>query len=101
MMKMNENSENLLYSFEKSLDSSEGKEELIQYVTENGGECRYFNDTVITGKVHFAYFRYFLEEGWCGVVGKNSFDINGKRWSNSLSCYTVREFIETVLKVSE
>ena len=98
----NRDLENLLYSFEKDLSSLEGKELLLKYVVDNGGEYHstldphtLMSSLTIIGKVHDASFRYFFEEGWCGVVGKSL------QWNEALACYNFLDFKEAVLKVSE
>jgi len=108
----NRDLENLLYSFEKDLSSLDGKELLLKYVVDNGGEYyptlnphTLMSSLTITGKVHKASFRYFFEEGWCGVIRTIQRDVEGgpvsRTWNEALACYNFLDFKEAVLKVSE
>ena len=106
----NKDLENLLYSFEKDLGSLEGKELLLKYVVDNGGKSSGWDagsdaGPLIVGNVHKASFRYFFEEGWCGVIRTIQRDVDGapvtRTWNEALACYNFLDFKEAVLKVSE
>ena len=67
---------------------------VVEWISEQGGSVKTFNPGILYGMVHGLEYRYFIIEGWIGLMPEG---YSGR----AIECWSVTEFKNAVVTEEE